>query len=201
MKILLNRGAMPNQKNSEGQTPLSLLFSGYIAKLKQVICCASTLLAHGADPTILDSEGNSPLIKAAKKLNSDELKSLLIAYMARDCRSSVAQSPPAESSDDRPRLVWEEWDLALQEEIWADAKGHILVPSSNEWPKSIDEKLRDAAFKVLAEKHLDLAKRLFEGDPDKKEKRRVLVSTILRDCRSRNWGPEWKFVDYLLTLC
>lgn len=198
MEILLNRSAMANQRNSEGQTPLLLLFAGDVTKRKIVIDCASTLLAHGADPMLLDSKGDCPLSIAAKAFSSDELRQLLKADLDR--RVAIAQSPPTESNDSL-RFVWEEWDLALQEESWADVKGHILAPSSNALPQSIDEKLRDAAFKVLAEKHMALVKQLFEGEPDAIEKRRGLVSTILRDCRLRNWEPGWKYVDFLLTLC
>jgi ankyrin repeat protein len=68
VRLLLERGADPNSRNvmkgdKEGFTPLHMTAS----QREQCIECAELLLTGGADPTLLDARGETPLRVAERK--------------------------------------------------------------------------------------------------------------------------------------
>jgi ankyrin repeat protein len=198
VETLLNKGEDPNRQNSDGETPLLLLLTNVTKESrKRVLPCLKTLLAHGADPMILDSSGNTGLFAAAKILESNELCSVLEVDRKRENSTSLEHRSQPNSPS---RFIWSDWEQAIREEHWEDAKMHVLARSAN-IPSEIAEKLRDSAFKVLAGTHIDLAKTLFQGESDAIEKRRKLVATILRDCQLRDIELEVTWMKFLITLC
>ncbi|KAH7085249.1 ankyrin repeat-containing domain protein [Paraphoma chrysanthemicola] len=198
METLLNKGENPNQQNVDGETPLLLLFTKASKEsTKSVLQCLRTLLAHGADPMIMDSNGNTALFAAAKILKSDELNSVLAAVAELQIS---ADSVHPSGSTGPSRFVWKDWEQAIREDNWANAKTHVLAPS-DDIPPGIAQNLRDAAVRFLAGRHINRAKTMFQTDADANEKRRTLVATILRDCQLQNFELEATWVTYLLTLC
>jgi ankyrin repeat protein len=198
IEALLNKGDDPNPQNLEGETPLLLLFTNVSkGSTKPVLQCLMTLLAHGADPMILDLNGNTSLFAAAKTLKSDKLDPILKESMKLKGSTNLVHR--SESSGPS-RFIWKDWEHAIQEDNWADAKTHVLAPSVD-IPRDIAQTLYDSAFRVLAGSHIDLAKTMFQGESDANEKRRTLVATILRDCQLQNLKLESTWLNYLLTLC
>lgn len=70
IETLLQRGADPDLRNTDGETPFLLHFKG-IRKTKSIwngrVELAS-FLAHGAHPLLRGATGNCPLFEAVRKL-------------------------------------------------------------------------------------------------------------------------------------
>ncbi|KAH7094898.1 ankyrin repeat-containing domain protein [Paraphoma chrysanthemicola] len=147
MEVLLNKGEDPNRQNLDGETPLLLLFANASKESSRpALQCLKTLLANGADPMIVDLKGNTSLFAAAKKQKGDEVNSILTAM-----REPKGPNDPVNSSGSTgpSRFIWKNWEEAIREDKWVDAKTHILAPS-DDIPPDIAQKLCDTAFRVLS---------------------------------------------------
>jgi len=196
---VLNRGGNPNIQNRKGETPLLLLtrvtrrsfdwlprhnldWEGIIKKL----------LSFGADPMLQDESGKCALFQAAEaKPPLSDLGPLLIA-----AAGGKRPWPDLPYLDADKRVWWQNWNLAMQLDHWAEEKNLLAFRGTR------SDKLMVRAEKVLAEDRLEKATKLScEGDPDKQEAHRKYFASILRDCRTKNVRIDMKYLDYLLELC
>ena len=197
MEIMLRKGADPNQRNRNGETPLLLMFTEKRNKVQVVMKAMSTLLSHGADPMLCDLSGKCPFYEAARKLPTEGLTTLLKADL--NCRETARLSRER-FNETNERLWWADWELALKKESWTEAKS-LLCSSRGSLPADIDKTIRLIAFTILAEKHLEMAKNMFQTETTIVEKRRSYVAAIPRDCRAQNVQLDLAYFDYLLELC
>ena len=60
LRRLLTAGAKVDQMTKASETPL------YVAAEKNAVDCVKVLLAHGADPTVANNDGETPLLRAQR---------------------------------------------------------------------------------------------------------------------------------------
>jgi len=193
ISLLLKRGADPNLQNRKDQSPFLLLFMGTKSKVPTILKAMSEMLAHGADSTLRDHEGNMPICEAARILTSEQLKDLL-----RQVAKRVVSETQVEN---RQKDSWAvSCGHAFKAVDWALAR-NFLDWWDNYLPQDVNKTIKCVAFAMLAEKHVKMAEKLFEGNDPWKEKRRNRVASILRDCRERDVVIEMALLDYLLKLC
>jgi ankyrin repeat protein len=193
INTLLERGADPNLRNQDGQSPLALLFDNKDNKLPTIHKIVPILLAHGANPTLTDDDGHPVLFKAAKRLTWGELKPLLRADIKQ--RKIVAR--PVVIDSHKWCYQWEQIDQAVN---WEKAKDMILN-CADMLPSNIEKKIRLSTLATMADKHINLVRGMFSGDASAIEKRRKLLVAILRDCRAQRIEIDMAHLDYLLELC
>jgi ankyrin repeat protein len=192
IRILLKRGADPNLRNQEGQSPFLLLLTGTHNTVAIVLKATNIMLAYGADSTLPDYEGNIPLYEAAKTLTSEGLEAMLSA----DAKRRISGTQVNECEPHSWVLAWEQ---ALKAADWTQAK-NFLEQGYSCLPQDAS-KVKSSAFKILAETYVEMTKTMFQGEDLMMEKRRCQVATILRDCRKIEVAIEPKLLDYLLDLC
>jgi ankyrin repeat protein len=193
INTLLERGADPNLRNQDGQSPLALLFDNKDNELLIIQRVVPILLAHGANPTLTDDDGHPVLFKAAKRLTWGELKPLVRADIKQ--RKIVARPVVIDSHK------WcYQWEQIGQTVNWEKAKDMILN-CADMLPSNIEEKIRLSTLTTMAEKHINLVRGMFSGDPSAIEKQRKLLLAILRDCRAQRIEIDMAHLDYLLELC
>jgi ankyrin repeat protein len=81
VKLLLERGADPNARNDEGQTPL------HIASQEGVSDVVQCLLTAGADANIRDRDG-----KIARDVASNNKKSEVVQLLTKPARPNVREN-------------------------------------------------------------------------------------------------------------
>lgn len=197
IQMQLENGANPNHGNHDGQTPLILLFATPKNDPSIILRVMLPLLARGADPWHRNSSGKCALLEAEKRFPKDT-HNVLRTILEADLQYRDAQVRYRGVAPDR--VCWEGWKNAAQSKEWSESKQHILFQFGRPSPQ-VSDAMREAAFAVLAEKHIGLAKDKFGGDTTGMDSRRRHVAGIIHDCRARNIAVDMKYFDYLLELC
>lgn len=76
-----------------------------------------------------------------------------------------------------------------------------MLGSKHLVPSRIEETIRRRTLQVLAQKHVEQVRTMFEEDVEVKDKRRKYLAVILRDCPEQGVKTEKAHMDYLLELC
>ncbi|KAH7007297.1 ankyrin repeat-containing domain protein [Ilyonectria destructans] len=197
IQMQLENGANPNHSNHDGQTPLILLFTTPKNDPSVILRVMLSLLARGADPWHRNSSGKFALLEAEKRFRLDT-HNVLRAILDADLQYRDAQVRYRGAAPDR--VCWQGWKKAAQSKEWSESKQQLLFQFGRPSPE-VSDAVREAAFAVLAEKHIGLAKDKFERDTTETDSHRRHVAGIVHDCRARNIAIDMKCFDYLLELC
>lgn len=204
IKIVLNRGADPNQLDRSGRSPLMTLLTTNTNCKDEVARAVKALLAAGADPMLRDPLGNLSLYEAARnfpKAARELGKVLLLAdvSLGDDVRK---HRHDGNSMDDN--LWWQNWELAIRDVDWDRAKTR-LCDSKDSLPADVGKRVCLLALGVLAERQLEMAKDKFTMESSSQSSlldyHRSNIAVILRDCRKMEVEVHPKWLDYLLNLC
>ena len=207
--ILLQRGADPNQVNSDGDSPIMVLLKSqaksktgfYVqASIQKVL---EALLDGGADAMQRDSAGDLPIYLVTKKCTGEaqkKLTNLLIdSFIYKDMR--VDQSLEYQS-DER---WWRQYHILRQRRRWTTTTHHLIsgegMPAdvANILPKIL---LDMAAAEILPDvkaKLIELKENLGLRHADTQAERDHFV-LILRDCKSLKLDIEPNWYQFLLEL-
>lgn len=200
IKIVLRKGADPNQLNLSGQSPLMILLTTTLNNGSRATEALKLLLAKGADPMLRDLSGNLPLYEAVRhfpKWSQEIGKELLLADInlgdhARESRTND------DAMDDQ--LWWREWDLVSAKSTW-DAARERLCNSQNSLPTDVGKQVCAIALEVLAGIYLQMAKDRYVAGNSALEEHRSHIASILRDCRKLELGVQSEWIDYVIGLC
>lgn len=186
---LLNRGFDLNSCNKAGHTPLQLFLNTHgqtydFGEFNKII---EVLAGYEIDPWLRCNSGNCILFEASSRAyhKSKFMKMLLQRDLSRE--AGALQD-------------WPEWEEARLADSWADS-GPRLFKDSVSASRELRRWVRDLAFLVLAEKHLDSAKHKFTMQDDRIQQQRAYMARILKDCRTHNIKMNMRFYDELLALC
>lgn len=197
IQMQLEKGANPNLSNHDGQTPLILLFVNPRNDPSIVFRAMLALLARGADPWHRNSSRKFALLEAERRFARDS-HNVLHKMLEADLQYRDEQV--RYRGADRDRVCWEGWNKAAQSNEWSESKQHIFSRFGRHSPE-VSDAVRRAAFALLAEKHIGLARDKFGPDATGTDSHRRHVAGIIHDCRTRNIIIDMKCIDYLLELC
>jgi ankyrin repeat protein len=209
MKVLLQRGADPNQLNGKAERPIHILFAQDISfeDIKKVLQC---LLENDVDPMLVDSSGELPVYTAYRrwvngKRRDDEgkeiVKMLVDSYIARP------ESFLTPSGHNQVLLWWRVYRLFRLTKHWSEEASELLNTAASTIPEAIAENLSKLLLIFAAEDLLAAAKEfllfikgivgLSDGEAQY-ESRRIVC--ILRDCRKLGLEVNPSWYHFLLEL-
>lgn len=204
VRIVLNRGGNPNQRNRLGKSPLMTLLRANRRKdTSELLGAMEILLKWGADPMTRDLSGDLPIYVAVR--NFPELaarlgKILLVAYLGYEGshQARKASNGGIETTDE---LWWKDWELAVTNgypaiEYWESVKQTLsrLRPCL---PSDVETAVYSIAVGTLVDHLLEAAKDLAQS----MENPRAYVVTILRDIRRLKLDVNSRWFDFLFDLC
>ncbi|KAF6837667.1 hypothetical protein CMUS01_04937 [Colletotrichum musicola] len=157
------------------------------------------LLERGSDPWLCGPSGENAILAALEhgKIMGQFINDMLNSSF--ETLQNGYQDPQQTDQSLERGPIWPKWLLAARANEWTGAIASVERVSDPcvEGSAVLAKIIR----KFLAEKHVELSRTRFKGEPDEQELRRKYMARILADCRARHIEVDKRHFHDLVDLC